>query len=195
MKIVAHASKLYVFGICLFFCILATGIVLIANGEKRWLSAPFFGIAILTILVSLVGLLRGKPIFSADETGFNDSRLGIGVIQWSDILAFRHAPRVEKALNGKMDFSPFDAWRPIQLWVNPPKASLLAKFQALSAQRVHPDFPFAFYMQIEFAGLDVSSARFAEIIRQKSPKAKEMLENQTVHTHDPQRGYSSGSQI
>ncbi|MEI6493444.1 MAG: hypothetical protein WCO94_12915 [Verrucomicrobiota bacterium] len=173
MRLVAYPSTLYAFGLCWFFSILAAGIYYISDGSRRWLSLPFICIAALAIAFSLWGLVFRKPILTADDTGIHDKRLMKSPIPWSDIMAFRHVPRVVRPAKGQITFSPFDSWRPIHLWVASQKPTILTRLQALSPHPVHKDFPQARFIPIEFAGLDIPSSRFAEVIRTNAPNAKE----------------------
>ena len=173
MRLVAYPSKLYAFGMCLFFSILATGIYSIADGSRRWLSLTFFCIAILMIVLSLRGMIRRKPILTADDTGLFDTRVMKTPILWRDILAFHHVSRIVRQAKGEMTFSPFDSWRPIHLWVVAQKPTILTKLQALSPLPVHSDFPQAQFVPIDFAGLDIPSSRLVEVIRNRAPNAKE----------------------
>ena len=95
MRILAYSSKLYAFGLCLFSIILASGVYFIADASRKWLSLPFTCIAVLMIVLSLWGLIYRKPILTADESGLHDTRIMKTPILWSDIMAFRHVPRVE----------------------------------------------------------------------------------------------------
>ena len=173
MRLVAYPSKMYAFGLCLFFSVLATGIYFIADSPRRWLSLPFFCIASIAIAFSLWGLIFRKPILTADDAGIHDTRIMKTPILWSDIVAFRHVPRVVRTAKGEMTFSPFDSWRPIHLWVASPKPTILTKLQALSPHPVHADFPQAHFIPIDFAGLDTPSSLLAEEIRNRAPNAKE----------------------
>jgi hypothetical protein len=175
MQLVAYASKLYALGMCLLASVPAMAIFLSASESRKWMSLPFAGLAVLMIIVCVVGILRGKPIVTADETGIRDSRVSKNTILWKDILAFRHAPRSEKLVNGHKSFSLFDGWRPIQLWVNPPETSLFTKLQTLSRPPVHADFPHAYYLLIDFCGLDMPSSHLTEYIRKYAPNAKEEI--------------------
>jgi len=105
MKLVAYASKLYVAGMCLFSGAFASGIYIMCRGRHSWLTIAMMVIPIILIIVCVVGTLRGKPIITADENGFHDSRLGKSKIRWSDILAFEYAPRVRKTGKGEWIFS------------------------------------------------------------------------------------------
>jgi len=173
MRLVAYPSRLYAFGLCLFFSILATGIYFIADSSRKWLSLPFICIAALTIAFSLWRFIFRKQILTADDSGIHDTRLMMTPVLWSDIMAFRHVPRVVRTATGEINFSPFDSWRPIHLWVATPKPTILTKLQALSPHPVHADFPQAHFVLIDFTGLDVPSSQLAELIREYAPKAKE----------------------
>lgn len=180
LRLVAYPSKLYALGICLFSCAIASVVLLVAWDSHKWLSLPFIGISVLMCVVSIVGFIRGRPILTADDTGILDSRISKETIQWHDILAFRHIGRIERPAKMHIAFSPFDSWRPIHLWITPPKASLLSKLQGLSPHPAHTTFPQAHFVSIDFAGLDVQSSKLAEMIRSHAPNAKEEYSNQAM---------------
>ena len=165
---------MYAIGLCLFFTILATGVYFIADGSRRWLSLPFFCVAALVILFSLWRLIFPKPILTADDVGIYDTRQMKTPIPWADILAFRHVPRYERVTRREISFSPFDGWRPIHLWVVPQEPTIVNRLQALSPHPVHSDFPQAQFILIDFAGLDISSNRLVDLIRNFAPTAKEL---------------------
>jgi hypothetical protein len=173
MRLVAYPSKLYCIGLCLFFFALASSVYLVAWNSSKWLCLPFVGIGIFMCVVSIVGFFRWKAILTADDIGILDSRVSKDTIQWNDILAFCHVPRIVRRAKGYVVFSPFDSWRPIHLWITPPKASLLTNLQGLSPHPVHTIFPQAHFISIDFTGLDIPSSMLAEVIRNYAPNAKE----------------------
>lgn len=126
-----------------------------------------------SLLVTINGLIAGKPIVVADENGIQDRRLGRTIIRWIAIRAFRHSPRAEKMVNGRISFSSFKSWRPIQLWIDAPTDSAFTRLHRLARSPKHPTFPDALYLEIHFAGLDAPSDRLVELIREKATAATE----------------------
>jgi len=173
MRLVAYYSKVFTIAMCLYLAVFASTVFILVRDRHNWLTITMIVMAVLLIVICIIRMVRGKAVLIADETGLYDCRVNKSVIRWNDIQAFCHVPRVVRHNKRQISFSPFDSWRPIQLWIASPPPTILSKLQALSRRPVHACSPHAHFVLIDFTGLDTPSSQFAEAIRSYAPNAKE----------------------
>lgn len=176
MRLLVYQSKLFAVLFCTFAAGMVAAFFLLPAAAAfppfiKWLVATM---AFLMFVFTIKGFVAGSPIISADESGLIDKRIFWEAIPWERILAFRHVPKSYQLANGKKAISPFDAWRPIQLWIDAPDHKIFKIMNKLKRVPQHPDFPGSLYLEIDFSGLDTSSKRLVELIREYSPTAKEI---------------------
>lgn len=144
------------------------------SATPQWVQIFVAFFAGVTVLGPLWGLLAGGKTILADGDGLNDRRLKLGAIPWSAIHAFRHMPKIDKETSGETTLYLREGWRPILLWADV-STSRRPWWASLSSPPAHADFPGATPLRIEFMGLDESSEKLVEMIRQRAPQAKEIV--------------------
>ncbi len=174
MNLSVGYSKMYCLGMLLVVSAFGTGWYFLAEKSPPWAryAVPIF--AGLMALSCLRGLLSSRKVVVVEGEGLLDRRLGIGVIKWEDIRAFRHVPGEEQTENQKAGFSLFESWRPVQLWVESREDSTRVHLHRMKRLKPYQQFPNALALVIDFSGLDTPSEELAKCLRLRVPQADEV---------------------